>query len=54
MAQLVGFLTLDFSSVHDLGIVRLGLTWGSVTSAESARLPLPHPVPSVCSLLLLL
>ena len=48
MAQLVKYLTLDFSSGHDLRVVGLSLEWGSVLSTESAP-PSPSAPPSAPS-----
>ena len=36
MAQSVEHPTLDFSSDHDLTVVRQSLEWGSVVSVETA------------------
>ena len=49
MDYLVKHLTVDFSSVHDLRVIRSSPTSGSVLSTESAGLS-PFAPPSVPSL----
>ena len=36
MAQMIGLLTLDFSSGHDLSVLRLSPLWGSMLSVDPA------------------
>ena len=43
MAQSVKHLSLDFSSGHDLSVLRRSPALGSALAMEPKSLPLPHP-----------
>ena len=47
MAQLVKDPTLDFSSGHDLRVMRLSHVSGSVLGMETALDSLPFPLPAL-------
>ena len=51
MAQSVGCLALDFSSGHDLSVVKSSLESGSALSEERLGIP-SHPLPCLCSIFL--